>query len=83
MLVFSESGRVATFRNKTDGRYLVQFSLPGGKTYTYRHSLSKRSAEYIACSIATSHPTWKQMELSTDWKPRFPSAAEKEKVDST
>lgn len=84
MLICSYSGRVATYRDKEKGRYLVQFSLPGGKTYTYRYLVSRQTAEFIACSTAMSHPTWKDMELSSDWKPRFPFAApENKKAAST
>lgn len=72
MMIYCDTGRLVTFKNKVSGRYLVQFILSGGKSYTYQGTLSKIGAENIACSTAKSHPSMLDMELNEDWLPRFP-----------
>ena len=70
MMVSVEEGTVATYPSKQTGLYVVQFTLRGGRSYSFCRALKKAEAEEKACQVALSHPQWKDLELNPNWNVR-------------
>ena len=69
MMITCDTGTVATYPSKVKGHYRIQFTLRGGRSYTFVSVLKKEAAERKACELALSHPQWKDLEGYADWQP--------------